>query len=107
MIRKVLIALLSACFCLPALASAPGYTTVISTLTTDASGAPLASGTATFSVLDANGNPLTVKLVNGGQITLAPVSVPVTSGAFTAQVIDVSDVQPSFPCVSLTIIDKS
>lgn len=106
MFKSLLIALLSACLSLPALA-ATNYTTITSTLTTDASGAPLASGTATIRVVDAAGHPLPVKLVNGGQIIMAPVSAAVTSGSFTIQSVDVSQTQPSFPCVSLTIVDNS
>jgi len=48
-----------------------------------------------------------VKLVNGGQIITAPVSAAVTNGAFSIQSVDVSQTQPSFVCVSLSIVDNS
>lgn len=105
--RKFLIALLSACLSLPALAAGPGYTTIMATNVVDAGGNPLANGTATFQVLDASGRPMSVQIGGFGQVHTAPVTVAVTGGAFIAQVIDVSQTTPSFPCVSLTITDNS
>jgi hypothetical protein len=108
--RKLLIALLSACLSLPALAlptAAPGYTTIMASNVVGADGTALASGTATFQVVDASMHPMAVQLGGFGQVHTAPVSVAVTGGAFIAQVVDVSQTAPSFPCVSLTIVDNS
>ena len=105
--RKSLIALLSACLSLPAFALAPGFTTITASNVVDAGGNPLASGTATFQVVDAGARPLSVQIAGGGQIVTAPVSVQIVNGMFSATVVDVSSTLPSFPCVVLTITDNS
>jgi hypothetical protein len=105
--RKLLIALLSVCLSVSAFAAPAGYTTIMATNVVDAGGNPLASGTATFSVVDASGHPMSVQLGGYGQVHTEAVSVPVVAGAFTAQVVDVSQTSPSFPCVSLNIVDNS
>jgi hypothetical protein len=106
--RRILIALLSACLSVSAAFAAPaGYTTIMATNVVDAGGNPLASGTATFQVVDGGGHPMSVQLGGYGQVHTAPVSVAVLNGAFTAQVVDVSQTSPSFPCVSMNIVDNS
>jgi hypothetical protein len=109
--RLYLIALLSACLSLSAFSQSytysPGYTLIEATNVVDAGGNPLASGTATFQVVDGGGHPMSVQLGGFGQVHTAPVSVSVVNGAFTAKVVDVSATSPSFPCVSLTIVDNS
>jgi hypothetical protein len=105
--RKILIALLSACLSLPAIAAGPGYTTIMATNLVDAGGNPLANGTATFQVLDASGHPMSVQIGGFGQVHTAAVTVAVTGGAFVAQVVDVSQTAPSFPCIAVTITDNS
>lgn len=105
--RKLFLALLSACLSLSAGATTPqGFTTIMATNVVDAGGNPLASGTATFQVVDANARPMSVQVANGGQVVTAPVTVPVTIGTFSALVVDVSQTSPSFPCVVLTITNN-
>lgn len=104
--RKIIIALASACLSLSAFATAPGFTNILATNVVDASGQPLASGTATFQVVDAAARPMSVQITGGGQVMTAPVTVPVTGGAFSAQVVDVSHTAPSFPCVVMTITNN-
>jgi hypothetical protein len=105
--RKLFIALLSACLSLSAFAAPAGYTTIMATNVVDAGGNPLASGTATFQVVDSGGHPMSVQLGGYGQVHTEAVSVPVVAGAFTAQVVDVSQTSPSFPCVSMNVVDNS
>jgi hypothetical protein len=105
--RSFIIALLSACLSLSAFAAPAGYTTIMATNVVDVGGNPLASGTATFQVMDGGGHPMSVQLGGYGQVHTEKVSVPVINGAFTAQVVDVSQTSPSFPCVSMTIVDNS
>jgi hypothetical protein len=105
--RLYLIALLSACLSLSAMAAPAGYTTIMATNVVDAGGNPLVSGTATFQVMDATGHQMSVQLGGYGQVHTEKVSVPVINGAFTAQVVDVSQTSPSYPCVALTIVDNN
>jgi hypothetical protein len=105
--RKLFIALLSACLSLSAMAAPAGYTTIMATNVVDASGNPLASGTATFQVVDGSGHPMSVQVGGYGQVHTEAVSVPVLNGAFQAQVVDVSATSPTMPCVLMTIVDNA
>lgn len=73
----------------------------------DAAGDLLVSGRAIFRVVDGNGNPITARTNNGGQITLTPVVGAVINGVLSQYVVDVSLLSPSYPCIELTIINNA
>ena len=80
--------------------------TVSASHTTDANGNNL-TGTIYFQPTDANGNPISVRLIGSGQVTQSKVSTSVTNGAFSISLVDTTQAQPANFCYAVLAYDQT
>ena len=76
---------------------------------TDASGVPLARGTAYFTPTTSTGTPMSFQLGGGGQVLSKPVTCQIIAGQIVAgcRLADTSATNPVNPCLSMTIVDNA
>src|SRR5580658_6387350 len=97
--RRLFQLILLLCLCIPAFASTPlGYVSVTATHLQDSTGTLIANATISFAPVNNSGIPISYKVNGNGQATSRPVTVVVTSGAFTIQLADTALTSPLNVC---------
>jgi len=84
-----------------------GWVTVTASNLTDATGAKIASGAATFCPVNTNGARLAFRVNGNGQAMSSCVATSVTNGALSLTLADTNLTSPQNVCYSLTIKDSS
>ena len=82
---------------------ATGYTTVSATKLSDSSGNLISNAVITFTPCSTSGAPISFQVGGGGQASNAPVSAPVTNGAFSIQLADTTLTEPQNVCYRVQV----
>ena len=99
----------AALFFCAALFAQTGTVPFVGARVTDASGVPLARGTAYFTPTTSTGAPMSFQLGGGGQVLSKAVSCQIIAGQVVAgcRLADTSATNPVNPCLSMTIVDNA